>query len=288
MKYKDGKKELEADVQVKLADTNYLKLYQMKLVAGTNLPNSDTTTTVVINESYAHFLGFKDPNNAINKNIEWDNKKIPIIGVVADFHQKSLHEPIKPLLLTTRKKQERCINIALQPQNAAGTVWKSAISKIGKAWKEVYPEDEFEYNFVDDTIKKYYTAEQNISKLLMWATGLAIFISCLGLLGLVTYITNQRTKEIGVRKVIGASIMQIISLLSKDFLKLVLIAFVVAVPIAWWGGYKWLQNFAYKTDISIWIFILGGSIMFAMALLILCIRTFRAAAANPVKSLRTE
>jgi len=288
IKYKDGKKELEADVQIKLADTNYIKLYQMKLLAGTNLPYSDTTTSVVINETYANFLGFKNPNNAIGENIEWSNKNIPIAGVVADFHQKSLHEPIKPLLLTTRIKQQRCINIALQPQNAEGTIWKTAITKIGKAWKEVYPEYDFEYSFVDDTIKKYYTAEQNISKLLMWATGLAIFISCLGLLGLVTYITNQRTKEIGVRKVIGASITQIISLLSKDFLKLVLIAFLIAVPIAWWGASEWLQNFAYKTDISIWIFILGGFIMFAMALIILCIRTFKAAAANPVKSLRTE
>jgi ABC-type antimicrobial peptide transport system permease subunit len=288
MKYKDGKKELEADVQVKLADTNYIKLYQMKLLAGSNLPYSDTTRNLIINEAYAHFLGFNDPHKAIGKNIEWDNKNIPIVGVVANFHQKSLHEPIKPLILTTRTKQQRSINIALQPQNADGTVWKSAISKIGKAWKEVYPEDDFEYNFLDDTIKKYYTAEQNISKLLMWATGLAIFISCLGLLGLVTYITNQRTKEIGIRKVIGASITQIISLLSKDFLKLVLIAFVIAVPIAWWGAYKWLQNFAYKTEISIWIFILGGFIMFTMALVILCIRTFRAASANPVKSLRTE
>jgi ABC-type antimicrobial peptide transport system permease subunit len=288
IKYKDGKKELEADVQIKLADTNYIKLYQMKLLAGTNLPKSDTTISVVINETYANFLGFKNPNEAIGKNIEWSHKNIPIAGVIANFHQKSLHEPIKPLLLATRTKQQRCINIALQPQNADGTLWKSAITKIGKAWKELYPEDDFEYSFVDDTIKKYYTAEQNISKLLLWATGLAIFISCLGLLGLVTYITNQRTKEIGVRKVIGASITQIISLLSKDFLKLVLIAFLIAVPIAWWGTYKWLQNFAYKTDISIWIFILGGLIMFTMALIILCVRTFRAASANPVKSLRTE
>ncbi len=288
MKYKDGKKELETDVQVKLGDTNYIRLYQMKLLAGANLPNSDTTKSVIINEAYSKFLGFNDPDKAIGKNIEWDNKSIPITGVVANFHQRSLHEPIKPLLITTRTKQQRSINIALQPQNAEGTVWKTAIAKMEKAWKEVYPDDEFEYNFVDDTIKKYYTAEQNISKLLIWATGLAIFISCLGLLGLVTYITNQRTKEIGVRKVIGASITQIISLLSKDFLKLVLIAFIIAVPLAYWGAYKWLQNFAYKTDISVWIFIAGGMIMFIMALIILCIRTFKAASANPVKSLRTE
>ena len=122
----------------------------------------------------------------------------------------------------------------------------------------------------------------------MWATGLAIFISCLGLLGLVIYITNQRTKEIGVRKVIGATVTQLITLLSKDFLKLVVIAFVISVPIAWWGAYTWLNNFAYKTTISWWVFVSGGLIMFAMALVILGLRTFKAATANPVKSLRTE
>ncbi|MBS1933307.1 MAG: FtsX-like permease family protein, partial [Bacteroidetes bacterium] len=288
IKYKDGKKETETDVQIKLADTNYLRLFQIKLVAGTNLPFSDTTTSVVINESYASALGFKNPNDAIGKLIQWDKQNIPICGVVANFHQRSLHEPIKPLLFTTKTRQMRTFNIALMPQNAEGTVWKTATSKIEKAWKEIYPDEEFTYNFLDDTIKKYYTAEQQISELLMWATGLAIFISCLGLLGLVTYITNQRTKEIGVRKVIGASVVQIITLLSKDFLKLVLIAFVIATPIAWWGGHKWLENFSYKTDLSIWMFALGGAIMFAMALLILCIRTFKAATVNPVESLRSE
>ena len=288
MKYKDGKKELETDVQVKLADTNYLKLFNIKLLAGSNISSSDTIRQLWINESYMRFLGIKDPYQAIGKLIEWDHKNLPIAGVVADFHQTSLHYPIHPLLFTTLTKSMRTINIALQPQNAEGTVWKTAISKIEKAWKQVYPGDDFECIFLDDTIKEYYTAEKNISKLLMWATGLSIFISCLGLLGLVTYITQQRTKEIGVRKVIGASVSQIISLLSKDFLKLVFIAFVIAIPIAWWGSYKWLQNFSYKTNISIWIFFLGGMIMFTMALLILCIRTFKAAAANPVKSLRTE
>ncbi|MES1215816.1 MAG: FtsX-like permease family protein, partial [Bacteroidota bacterium] len=258
------------------------------LLAGTNLPYSDTARTVIINEAYANVIGFKDPRQAIGKTIEWDNKNIPITGVVSNFHQRSLHEPIKPLLLTSRTQQQRTFNIALQPQNAEGTAWKTGIAKMEKAWKEIYPEDDFDYHFLDDTIKQYYTAEQNISKLLMWATCLAIFISSLGLLGLVTYITNQRTKEIGVRKVIGATITQIITLLSKDFLKLVLIAFIIAVPVAYWGGYKWLQNFAYRTNISAWIFIAGGLIMFAMALIILCIRTFKAASANPVKSLRTE
>jgi len=293
MKYKDGKKDIETDVQVKLGDTNYIKLFQMKLLAGTNLPFSDTVSDLIINETYAHILGFQQPQKAIGKYIEWDNKKHPVIGVVADFHQHSLHDPIKPLIIATRTSNtgnlaERNFSIALQPQNAAGTTWKTAIDKIQKAFKQIYPEDDFEYTFFDESIAKYYTAEQNISKLLMWATGLAIFISCLGLLGLAIYITNQRTKEIGIRKVVGATVTQIVSLLSKDFLKLIAIAFVIAIPIAWYGANAWLQNFAYRTSISWWIFLAGGSIMFFIALMILCIRTFRAANANPVKSLRTE
>jgi len=199
-----------------------------------------------------------------------------------------LHDPIKPLVIATNTSQERNFSIALQPQNAEGTTWKTAIGKIQNAYKQIYPEDDFEYTFFDASLAKFYTAEQNISKLLMWATGLAIFISCLGLLGLAIYITNQRTKEIGIRKVVGASLTQIVSLLSRDFLKLIIIAFVVAVPIAWYGANVWLQNFAYRTTISWWIFLAGGLIMFLIALIILCIRTFKAANANPVKSLRTE
>lgn len=288
MKYKDGKKELEADVQIKLTDTNYIHLFQMKLLAGANLPYSDTIRSIMINQAYSEFLGFKDPQQAIGRNIEWDNKSVPISGVVANFHQHSLREPIKPLILTTKTKQQRSINLALQSQQAGTHSWKSALDKIEKAWKEVYPEEDLDYHFLDETIKNYYTAEQNISRLLMWATGLAIFISCLGLLGLVTYITNQRTKEIGVRKVIGASVGQIISLLSRDFLKLVLIAFLIAVPVGYWAAYQWLQNFAYKTAISMWIFLAGGVSMFLLSLIILCMRTFRAASANPVHSLRNE
>ena len=288
MKYKDGKKERENDVQVKLGDTNYIKLYQMKLLAGTNLPYSDTIHNLLINETYAHILGFLQPQQAIGKLIEWNDKQNPIVGVVADFHQHSLHDPIKPLIIATNTSQERTFSVALQSQNNEGTTWKTAISKIEKAYKQVYPEDDFEYTFFDESIAKYYTAEQNISKLLMWATGLAIFISCLGLLGLAIYITNQKTKEIGIRKVVGATVTQIVSLLSRDFLKLIVIAFVIAIPIAWYGANAWLQNFAYRTDISWWIFFAGGFIMFFIAFMILCIRTFRAANANPVKSLRTE
>jgi ABC-type antimicrobial peptide transport system permease subunit len=225
MKYKDGKKEIESDVQQKYGDSNYIKLYGLKLLAGKNIATTDTVTSFLINESYAHILGFQKPEQAIGKYIEWENKQNLITGVVSDFIQKSLHEPVKPLVIASWNYVERNFSISLQPQDEAGTAWKTTISKIEKAFKEVYPEDDFNYSFFDEDIAKYYAAEQNISSLLKWSTVLAIFISCLGLLGLVIYTTTQRTKEIGVRKVLGASVSQIVSLISKDFILLVLFAF---------------------------------------------------------------
>jgi putative ABC transport system permease protein len=287
--YRDGKKEIETDVDKKFVDTNYIKLYQMKLLAGANLPLSDTMQSFMINETYMHALGFKEPQQVIGKYLDWGNGvRYPITAVVADFHQKSLHEPIKPLVLANNTSQEYTFNIALLPQNAGGQVWKTAITKIEKVFKEVYPNDDFEYSFLDESLSKYYTAEQNTSRLLMWATGLAILISCLGLLGLAIYITNLRTKEIGIRKVVGATVTQLILLLSKDLLKPVAIALIIAIPVAWYGANEWLQNFAYRTTLNWWIFFEGGAIIFSIAFIILCGRTFRAAVANPVKSLRTE
>ena len=288
IKYIDGKKEIESNVQLKYGDTNYLKLYKMVLLAGTGLQHSDTVNQFVINETYSRILGFKDPQQAIGKILKWDSKQVPIAGVVKDFHTLSLHENIKPTAIGMWAGPSRTFNIALYPQQENGNNWKAAIEKIEKAWKEIYPDDDFDYQFLDENIAKFYTSEKNISRLLNWATGLAIFISCLGLLGLVIFVTNQRTKEIGVRKVIGASVSQIVALLSKDFLKLVFIGFVIAVPIAWWGTYSWLENFAFKTSMSWWIFMLSGGLMILIALLTMGIQTFRAANANPVGALRSE
>jgi predicted permease len=288
MKYKDGKKEVETNVSFKFCDTNYFRLYQLKLLAGSNLQQSDTVREFIINETYARILGFRQPQQAVGKYLEWSNKRFPITGVVADFHEKSLHEMIKPTALASWTSNERCFNVLLRSRDASSSNWKTAIQKIESNWKKIYPDNDFEYHFLDESIAGYYTAEKNISHLLAWATGLAVFISCLGLLGLVVYTTNQRTKEIGVRKVIGASVIQIISLLTRDFLKLVALAFLVAVPLAWWATHRWLQNFAYRTAISWWVFALSGTIMLLIALLVLSVKTFRAASANPVKSLRTE
>ncbi len=282
-KYKDGKKEIETDVQIKIADTNYIKLYHIKLLAGNNITQSDTTSQYLINETYAHTLGFQQLQQAVGKMVN----DIRITGVIADFNQHSLHDPVKPLTVANGTASARTISIALQPQNADGTAWKTTISKIGRAWKAIYPEDDFDCKFYDEEIAKYYDAEQHISGLLMWATGLAVFISCLGLLGLVIFTTTQRTKEIGVRKILGATVAQIVALISKDFVLLVLAAFVIAAPIAWIGMNKWLQSFAYRTDISWWIFAMAGLFMIIIALITLSFQTIKAAASNPVKSLRT-
>lgn len=287
MKYKDGKKEIETDVQQKYADTNYLHLYQIKLLAGANYMASDSVNAFVINETYLHTLGFKKPEDAIGKILDWSGKKIPIAGVVADFNQESLHEPIKSLAMGSWAIEHRTFNIALHPQKEPGD-WNKTIAKIENAWKQVYPKYDFEYAFVDEDIAKYYKSETQLSSLLMWATGLMIFISCLGLLGLVIYTTTQRTKEIGIRKILGAQISQIVAMLSKEFVLLVLLAFLIAAPLAFFGMHKWLQNFAFKTDISWWVFILSAAGMILLALFTISIRTIRSALANPVKSLRSE
>jgi putative ABC transport system permease protein len=284
MTFKDGKKEVETDLRVKEGDTNYLKLYNIKLLAGRNVQQSDTTKEFVINETYMHLLGYQKPQNILYKTLAGK----PIVGVMADFNQQSLHQLVKPLVFSSNLKYSYTFHIALKPQDAEGTLWKNTISKIEKAFKKNYPEEEFNYEFFDESIAKFYKSEEDLSRLLKWATGLAVFISCIGLLGLVIYTTNLRTKEIGVRKVLGASVSNIVSLLSKDFVLLVMIAFVIAAPLTWWAMHKWLENFAYRTSINWWVFVVSGISMIIIALITLSIQTVNAAMANPVKSLRTE
>jgi putative ABC transport system permease protein len=284
MKYKDGKKEVETDVRQKYGDTNYLKLYHIKLLAGRNVRASDTANEYVVNETYMHILGFQNPEQILNRQID----DIPVVGVMADFNQESLHSAVKPTVFSTETANSWILHIALPTGQTQAANWKATIASIEKSYKEFFPEEDFSYKFLDESIAKFYTSEQNLSSLLKWAAGLAIFISCMGLLGLVIYTTNQRTKEIGVRKVLGASISNIVSILSKDFVLLVLIASVIAIPLTWWAMHKWLENFAYQTPISWWVFSLSILLMLAIALLTLSIQTIRAANANPVDSLRTE
>jgi ABC-type antimicrobial peptide transport system permease subunit len=285
MKVNNGTRVIETMVEIKQADTNYFNLFGMKLVAGRNLLQSDTTKEYVINETYAKFLGFQQPEDALGHFIE-RNTSLPIVGVLADFHTKSTHLGIKPLAFSMFTKWSFTVHMALNPADPSS--WKTTLAKAEFLFKEMYPDDDFNPKFFDQTIAGFYKTEQNTARLLNWAAGLAVFISCLGLLGLVIHTTNARTKEIGVRKVLGASISGIVTLLSTEFLSLVLVAFALAAPVGWWVMKGWLEDFAYRTSLSWWVFVLAGTLAIVTALVTVSVQAFRAASANPVDSLRAE
>ncbi len=286
---RDGN-EIHTNLELLFGDKNYRKLYDIDLVAGRERLN-DTIQEYVINETYAQIMGFTNPEDAVGQTIKLNKESFPVVGVMEDFHQHSLHTGIKPMALVGDSEQGRFSQYNTIHFSLDGQVperWPDALIQVEELWKSIYPEGDFEMTFMDDTVKQFYEQERKTSILLSWATGLTILISCLGLLGLVIYTTEQRTKEIGIRKVLGATLAQLNLLLGKEFLILVGIAFAIAVPIAWYGLKNWLQGFAYKTDLSWWVFVLSGIAMLLFALVIISIRTIAAANQNPVKSLRTE
>ncbi len=282
--------EVYGDMQLLAGDTDYLNLFEIELLAG-RVHRNDTVRELVINEAARKYFRFKSPEDAIGKTLEYENENLPIVGVMGDFHQRSLKSDIRPMTLRGDWYRDmwsyfQAVHILLK--NDAPENLKNSLAKIESVYKEVYPQSDMRLEFVDETVEKFYKREQKTSKLLNWATGLSILISCLGLLGLVIYTTNRRVKEIGVRKVLGASLLQINTLLCKEFLVLVVIAFVAASPIAYYGINNWLQDFAYKTSVSFWVFLLSGFAMIAFALVVISAKTLQAANANPVDSLRSE
>ncbi|HTQ65357.1 MAG TPA: ABC transporter permease [Puia sp.] len=285
-----GKSEMKTDASFDMCDMNYIPLFDLKIIAGRNLFPSDTIREFLINETCAKQLGFAKPEDAIGKPVEigMNGGKGPVVGVIKDFNSKSLHEPIIPFFMSSFKRAERAISIKLATEGKGISHFQSILSQIQKLWKAEYPNEKFEYSFFDQTIARLYEKEQKTSALMNLAMIIAIFISCMGLLGLATYAAEQRTKEIGIRKVLGASVTNIVSMLTKDFVWLVAIAILVASPIAYYFMYKWLEDFAYKIQISWWIFVMAGAIAVVIALITVSFQAIKAAIANPVKSLRTE
>ena len=212
----------------------------------------------------------------------------PIVGVVKDFNQRSLKDPINPLALVGNWGGTSFSVMHFTLANNEEISMSKTISKIETAYKSIYPNSDFQVNFMDETVEAFYNQEQSLSKLLNWAMGLSVLISCLGLLGLVIYTTERRTKEIGMRKTLGATLSQLNFLLCKEFILLVGIAFVVAAPLAYLGLTNWLEDFAFKTKLSWWIFALSGLGMALIAVIIMSTRTVSIAMKNPVNSLRTE
>lgn len=285
IKFNDGKKEMKIASDVRSGDTGFISLYHIRLLAGRNVLPVDSATELLINETLMHRLGFQHPREALGQFIGWDNRQLPITGVMADFNLASVRKAINPVIFYSEPRYGYVMHVALQP--APGS-WNTAIAKMQAVWKTIYPDLDFDYQFLDKRIESFYKQDQHLSQLLAWSTGITIFISCLGLLGLVIFTANQRTREIGIRKVLGATVTQIITLLSRDFVRLVALAFLIAVPVAWWAIHQWLQNFAYHATPAWWIFAIGGVLMLALSLLVLSIRAGRAALVNPVESLRTE
>jgi putative ABC transport system permease protein len=256
---------------------------QLKLVEGRDFSKDFPTDSVgyLLNEEGLKKTGYKDP---IGKPLTMWKKKGKIIGIIKNFHFNSLHEPIRPLIIKFGE-QEDWGNVMVRTK--AGKT-KQALTGLEQLCRELNPKFPFTYQFADEEYQNLYKSEAIVHNLSNCFACLAIFISCLGLLGLAMFTAEQRTKEFGIRKVLGARGSTLFTLLSKDFLVLVLIAFVLASPLAWWAMHGWLQNFAYHVDLEWWVFLLAGALALLIALLTVSVQAIKVAIANPVKSLRTE
>jgi ABC-type antimicrobial peptide transport system permease subunit len=242
---------------------------------------TDSSDAFIVNEEALKEMGMKDP---IGKWISAWKKKGHIIGIVKDYHTRSLREPIKPVILDV--KEDLDFGVIMAKTRPGQT--KQALASLATVYKQINPNLAFAYQFVDEEYQKMYNSELIISKLSVLFATLAIIISCLGLLGLVLFAAEQRTREIGIRKVLGASLVQIVTLFSADFLRLVLLAFLIAGPLGWLFMNSWLHDFAYRITLSWWIFAFAGIAVTGIALLTVSYQAVRAALANPVDSLRSE
>jgi putative ABC transport system permease protein len=270
-------------VCMKPADTGYFRLYNLPVVAGRIYFPSDTVREFVVNETVVKNLGIRKPGDVIGKLININGKTCPIVGVVKDFHVYSLRDPIGPVVLTTMKNQYGLANIKVNMSRA-----KSIIASMQNTWNKYFPDYVFEYGFLDQSIANYYKQENQLSVLYKLFSCIAISISCLGLYGLISFMAVQRKKEIGIRKVLGAPVRDIVILLSKEFTLLITIAFLIAAPIAWYFMHQWIQQYTYRIMIGVWFFAATILCSLLIAWLTVGYTAIKAAMANPAKSLRTE
>ena len=280
----DHKEDFDFPVFHKYGDNDYIKTFGLQLIAGRGYDASDTMRELVVNETLLRKAGITDPQKAIGKQLRigggiW----LPIVGVVKDFKTNSLREEVKPTTIAPVRVNYFAIAVKLKTNNLSQTT-----AQLQKLWEKTYPEYAFSGHFTDETIERFYRQETQLSLLYKIFAGIAIFISCLGLYGLVSYMAVQKTKEVGIRKVLGASVSSIVVMFSKEFTLLIGIAFIIAVPVAWYFMNGWLQNFVYRIHMSVGVFILAIVSSLVIAWITVGYRAVRAALANPVKSLRTE
>lgn len=285
VRYDSRTEDEDFSIKVKAADHDYLKTFGLKLIAGRNFFPSDTVRELVVNEMLVKKLNLKSPEEIIGKRLTINGASIhaPVVGVVADFHDMDLRSSINPVFIAPASFIFQRYAIKINMNNAQNT-----IEQIKEKWAEVFPGYLFEYEFLDDHIAQFYESEKRILKLIQIFTVLAIFISCLGMFGLVAYLVNRKTKEIGVRKVLGGSIVHVLWLFLQEFFRLILVAAVISIPVSWLLMDNWLQNFEYKIEIEVWIFAaaIGASIVIALATV--GFQSLKAAFMNPAKSLKYE
>ncbi|MGB8194454.1 MAG: ABC transporter permease [Chitinophagaceae bacterium] len=284
-KFDHSTKNSDFSASFKWADVNYFSTYNLQFVAGRAYFPNDTVREIVVNETFVKKLGIKEPRDIIGKQVDfWDGEvKTSVVGVVKDFHVNSLRDPLSAVVLGPWKQMYRQIGIKVEAKST-----KETLAYIENLWNKTYPDYVYQHQFLDETIKNFYRQENQLSQLYKIFAGIAIFISCLGLYGLVSFMAVQRTKEVGIRKVLGATVGKIIYLFSKEFTVLIGIAFVIAVPVAYYIMNSWLENFTFRIKPGVGIFIAAILLSIAIAWLTVGYRAVRAALANPVKSLRTE
>lgn len=276
----------KADIKYVRVDEGFIPTYNIQLVKGRNFigPNSSDTSSFVLNQAAVRALGIQTDEEAIGKQFKYGGRNGQIVGIINDFNFESLHQRILPLVLFNSTEQNDYGRISVK---VSGNT-QQALQHIEATWKKYLPEVPFDYSFLDDRFADLYKAEQQQQVIFTTFAGIAIFIACLGLFGLSAFTITQRVKEIGIRKVLGASLGSIVALLSKDFLLLVAFAAIIAFPITWFAMHNWLSDFAYRIDISWWVFVIAAGIALLIAFVTISVQTIKAALANPVKSLRSE
>lgn len=280
---KSSKEDAPFNISMKFGDEDFLKTYNIKLLAGNWLSASDTMREAVLNKTALSRLGITDYAPLLGTKIDVFGRDLTLAGVVEDYQSHSAHEPIEPILMTTEKSFYSTANVKLFPTNL-----QSTLARIEKVFNDIYPEQVFKGQFLDDQIQKFYKADNQIGSLIKGFATLAIIISCLGLFALASFAISRRVKEIGVRKVLGATTQNIVTLISKDFLMLVLLAFVIAAPLSYYLMNKWLMDFVQRTSISWWMFGVAMLLVVVLAFITVSTQAVKAAWTNPVKSLRSE
>jgi putative ABC transport system permease protein len=273
---------IKEQAQVKFADANYVSTYGIRLLHGENLPDSDTVNRFLVNVAFTKELGYDNPEDALGTEVNlWGNKAI-VKGIVNDFHSTSLHQDKGPVIITTSASAYYIGAVRLATNS------REAIAQVQKVWEEVYPKYVFEYTFLDETIEQFYKAERRNSYLIGIFAGVAILIGCIGLFGLISFMAKNKTKEVGIRKTLGASVGQVVALFSKEFIVLVAISFVLSAPLSYYFMNEWLKNFAYRITPGVMTFLLGIGVSLLVVFATVGIKSYRAAVANPVDALRDE